>query len=228
MSETQTAPHPARVKALELANQHAAEPAKIVERANAYHGFLVGAAAATTAPKTNGAAAPATTAAPKTTTAAAAAGPKAGATTAAAKPAAKPGAATTAKPGAATTAKPGAATTAKPGAKAPTTPIPMTDVMTALRNVMNSNPDKEAGRVTARAILQNEGKVTAVKDLKPDLYKAVIDACNAALAKTTAAAAAAPEAEFDSGPAISEDETAVDTDPPEQTGGGASADGEDL
>ena len=117
---------------------------------------------------------------------------------------------------------------------APLWPIiaPMTEVTAALHKVMNAYADHDVGKKAAVAVLKEVGKAGAVKDVKPDLYKTVIDACEVAAKKATAAPAAAPTAatEFDAAPPISDDDTAVDTDPPEHTGGGvdAEASGEDV
>lgn len=234
---------PVKAKALELANQHGGTHDEIVKKAGAFHTFLTGAAAKVTT-GANGAAAPkpGATTAPKPSTATPTAA-KPGAATTTAKPGtAKPGAATTAaKPGAATAAKPGAAA-AKPAAKPATTPaagaaksgapIPMTEVTAALHKVMNAYADHDVGKKAAVAVLKEVGKAGSVKDVKPDLYKTVIDACEVAAKKATAAPAAAPTdaTEFDAAPPISDDDTAVDTDPPEHTGGGvdAEASGEDV
>jgi hypothetical protein len=230
---SEAAPNPLKIKALELANRHNAPPDEVVKRAHTYHGFLAGSPAATASTKpADSAAKPgaATTAKPGAATTA-----KPGAATtakpgAAAKPttAAKPGAATTAKPGAAakptTAAKPGAATAAKPGA-ASDDGLVMEDVSKALQSVLNAGTDRDAGKKKAYQILKDVGSAGSVRDVKPGLYKAVIDACAKALA-TPAPAPAADEAEDDFGAdpvPISADENAVDTDPPEQTGGGADA-----
>jgi hypothetical protein len=241
---TEQAPHPAKVKALELANQHAADPSKVVERAAAYHSFLVGTGTAANVVKGNGAAAPSTAGAKP---AGAAAGTKP-ANAAGAKPAnaagAKPANAAGAKPANAAGAKPANAAGAKPvggakpagaaaGAKAApksSAPIPMTEVTAALYTVINAIGGEE-GKVAARALLKRAtGGAQSVKDVKPEQYKAVIDACAEEVTKLAAKEAVADPTgdEFDAAPAIDPDDTAVDTDPPEHTGNGASADGEDL
>lgn len=214
-----------KVKALELANQHMGEkPSEIVARATAYHTFLAGtdsgsklAAATGAAAATKPAAANASGAANKPATK-----PAAGAAPAGAKPAAagKPPAA--AKPAA---TKPAAAATPP----ASDDGLTMADVSKALQGILNRNVDPAAdkatqeaqrapGKVEAYKILEEHGKAKSVKDVKPALYKAVIDACAAALA----APAAAEDDDLGGGGDFD--------DPPEKTAGGADADaqGDDL
>ena len=193
-----------KAKALELAVQAGGEPNKVVERANVYHAFLSGKTAA--APKA-AAAATATTAAATTK--------PAGDKPAKATPAAgtKPAAA---KPGA---AAPKAAETPKGDTKDPKGNNTFDDVKAALQKVMGSlpnDPKHEKGKALAYEILAAKGGgVKGVRELKPALYDTVVAACEEALKpKATAAAAAEPSADF-------EDET----DPPEETGGGLSAEG---
>ena len=157
--------HALKIKALELANQHGGPfaPDEVVKRATAYHGFLSG---ATAAPKPAGAPAGAApkpgAAAPKPT----AAGPKPGG--AAPKPAAS-------------SPKP-AATTAKQTAPGPSDDgLVMDDVSKALRKVLDAGSDKAAGKAAAYKILKDVGGADSVRNVKPDKYKAVIDACEAAV-----------------------------------------------
>lgn len=226
-----------KIKSLELANQHMGGTViahdEVVKRAVAYHAFLSGTAAAPSAAKP--AAGPA--AAPK----AAAATP----TAVAAKPgaaAAKPGAAipkpVAAKPGAA--AQKPAAASGKPAAATPQASddgLVMDDVSAALQKVLQAGATKEAGKEAAYKILKDIAGADSVRNVKPDKYAAVIAACGAAAKKPAAKAAAKPTAQDDfgataddgaDGPAPISADDEVDTDPPEQTGAGESADGEDL
>lgn len=190
----------AKLKALELAAQTGEPHATVVARANAYHAFLTGAAAAP---------------------AAAAAGPKpAAANVAGPKPGDAPKAPGASKPGVAGAKAPAAAApkpaAAKPDAKAGASaaPIPADtkapggtftygDVVGKLREVQHA---PGLGKDKAFAILASAGgKVTSVRDLKPANYDAVVAACAAALNPE-----AAEEDAFG--------------DPPEQTAAGLGAD----
>jgi hypothetical protein len=224
-----------KAKALELAVQAGGEPAKVVERAHAYHEFLNGKA---TGKPAGAAAAQTTTATPKP--AAATTGKPAAAPKATPAPGTKPAAA--AKPGA---AAPKAAAAAAPGAapkgdtKDPKGNNTYDDVTAALQKVMRSVPgdDKkhDAGRKLAYEILAAKGGgVKGVRDLKPALYDAVVAGCEAAIKPGAAVApkAAAPKAatvvEDDLGQAVdttgADAETAGADDPPE----GGSGEGEDA
>jgi hypothetical protein len=242
MSDT-PAIDPHKAKALELANIAGGSHAEVIARATAYHGFLTGtaapkaAAATTAAPKTGGA----TTTAPKATPAAGAAqtskpGAAAPKTTPAAGTAPK-AAATAAAPKGATTAPKAAA--AKPGAAAPMPPgdtkdpngtHTFSDVSAALQSVVNSglNPKaskedqaaaRDTGKAAAYVILDKTGGgAKSVRDVKPALYDKVVK---------PAAAPAAQEAADDFGapadPPVTDDDSVVDSDPPEQTGAGQDA-----
>ena len=228
-------------KALELAAQAGGEPAKVVERAGAYHEFLIGKGAAPTKVT-----APAATAKPATAATAAPAG----------KPADKPKATPAAGSKPAATAKPGAATpkAAAAGGAAPSndTKDPKGnntygDVVAALQNVMRSvpgdNDKRDKGRKLAYDTLAAAGGgVKGVRELKPALYDTVVDACNAAAkaaavkpkatATAKAAPAAAPADDLGGGEPEADD---LAGDPPEETGGGLAAeegqgtpDGEDA
>jgi hypothetical protein len=230
-----------KLQALILANAHPADPAKIVERANVYHGFLSGAAKAAATQSAATPAAATTTvvkADPKTT--ATKAEPKADpkAAKAAADAKAKAAAEAKAKAAAAAAAKPA---TTPSGGPASDDGLVMEDVSKALQGLLAKGIDpkadqksapvvaiRNANKVVAYKILEEIGKAKAVRDIKPSLYKAVIDACKAALAAPAAEAAPAEAATDDFGTPISADDNAVDTDPPEQVEGGAGADGEDL
>ena len=196
--------------------------------------------ATTTAPKATPAAGAAQTskpgvAAPKTTPAAGTA-PKAAATAAA------PKGATTA-PKAAAAAKPGAAAPMPPGdTKDPNGTHTFSDVSAALQSVVNSglNPKaskedqaaaRETGKAAAYVILDKTGGgAKSVRDVKPALYDKVVAACEAAVKAAKAKPAAAPaaqEAADDFGapadPPVTDDDSVVDSDPPEQTGAGQDA-----
>lgn len=235
MTDAPTINH--KIKALELANQHTAEPADVVKRATAYHAFLSG-AAAPAAGATAGATPPKTTAGatagatpPKTPAAGAAGAAKPGAAGAANKPAANKPAAGAAKPGAAGAAnKPaaGAAKTpaagaakagaAKPGAGASAGAIPgdtkapdgvhtYAEVVAKLREVSGEGG---VNRDAAFKILDDNGGAKSVRELKPANYDAVVAAAEALLAGGGEAAGAADDDLLG--------------DPPEQTAGGLAAD----
>jgi hypothetical protein len=210
---------PIKLKALELANAHPAGGSHdvVVARAGAYHAYLTGGAA--TKPATTGAAKPATDKPAKAT-------PAAGTTTAAAKPGAAQPKPTTDKPKPAAAA--GAAKPATPGAPANDTKDPngkntYEDVVAALQKVMRSvpgdNDKKDKGREKAYAILAEKGNgVKGVRDLKPALYDAVVDACEAAVKKPAATKPATVAvddfgAEIDTSGASAA--TAGEDDPPE-------------
>lgn len=201
-----------RTKALELAVQIVGDPSIIIARAATYYEFLTG-----------------TTAAVKTTTTAAAVKDGSTAKAVAAKaatPATGKAVAATKAPTAATAGK--AAATKAPTAAAAAAPPGNTkdskgvhdynEVVAALQKVMrsvpNDNEKRDAGRKLAYEILAAKGGgVKGVRDLKPPLYDAVVAGCEEALTPKEV-----PAAE-------SEDELG---DPPEETGGGVPADGEDL
>ncbi len=227
---------PHRAKALELANQHIAPHAEVVARATAYHGFLTG--KPTGKPATAGTTQ--TTAAP-TQPAAAATGkpvtpPKpAGAKTppaAGAKAAPAPGtkpAASTKSAAAAPKATP--ATAATPPASGQNPPLDtkapggtntwknMCDALTAVKTAL--------GKDAALAIMTKVGGgATWARDVKPELFDAVVAAAKQAITPPKATTA---------GPVVVTDElgnevdtsgasaaTADENDPPE---GGS---GEDL
>lgn len=192
-----------KVKALELAQLGGGTAAEVVARANVYNAFLSGTAAPANPANPKAGAATGTAAnkganatpagAPK----AAAGAPKAAAAAANPKAAAAAGApkangATAPKANGA--AKAGAANAqAVPGdTKAPGGANTYNDVVAALCRVREKiNKDE------ALSILSTDGGgVKSVRDLKPALYDAVVEGCNAALSDE-----GAPEgsAEFDTG-----------------------------
>lgn len=194
-----------RHRALELANGTNGSPEEVVKRATAYHAFLTSTAAPANPAAAGGGAktsTPPKDGAPGTTTKAAGASApgKADAKAADAKPAAgKPAAAKPAadkKPAAAAAAagKPAANAQAVPAdTKAPGGTYTYGDVVAKLREVQTKLGTPE-GRTKAFAILASAGDgVQSVRDLKPAAYDAVVEGCDAAL---------------------------VESDPPEQTGGG--------
>ena len=217
-----------RTKALELAAQAGGDPSIVVTRAAAYHTFLMGVGVDVAATKTTAAAAAdskvvaekaAKVAAEKAAKVAAEKAAKVAA--AAEKAASAPGTTTKAAAGktAATKAPTAAAAAAPPGnTKDPKGVHDYNEVVAALQKVMrsvpNDNEKRDAGRKLAYDILAAKGDgVKGVRDLKPPLYDAVVAGCEEAL-KPKEVPAAAPEDELG--------------DPPEETGGGVPADGEDL
>jgi hypothetical protein len=240
-----------KAKALELAVQAGGEPAKVVERAHAYHEFLngkgpgkpAGATAAQTPAATTKSAAATTGKPAAATTGKPAAAPKA-TPAAGTKPAAAPKAGAAApKAAAAAAAAPGAAP--KGDTKDPKGNNTYDDVTAALQKVMRSvagdNDKREKGRALAYEILSAKGGgVKGVRDLKPALYDAVVAGCEAAVAGAAGAvSAAAPKAtpkatvaagvvEDDLGGPVDTSgasaETAGEDDPPE----GGSGEGEDV
>lgn len=156
-----------KVRALELANTHAAEPAKIVERANAYHAFLSGAAATPKATAQTGTKTATTTDADKAK--------------AAAEAKAKADAAAKAKAEAEAKAKAAAASKAGPaaGTKAPGGKHTIDEVRDMIRKVATS---ESLGKQSAADILNDDGGgVSKVTDLKPEFYDAVYEACQVML-----------------------------------------------
>jgi hypothetical protein len=184
--------NPAKVKALELAQQSAGTPDDVVKRAHAYLGFLSGSTAA--APAGAAAGKPAATAPAGGKPAAAPAGGKPAAaatkpaegkpTAAATKPAAegKPAAAPAGGKPAAAGKPAGAGATGAAVAsdtKAPGGTYTYADVVAKLREVQN---DPDLGRDKAFAIMAGAGGgVKSVRDLKPVNYDAVVTGCNNAL-----------------------------------------------
>lgn len=161
-----------KVKALELANQHAEPHASVVARAESYHSFLSGTATAPAATKaaTPPAANKPATGAPATKPATAPAG---------AKPSATPPAG--AKPAAAA-AKPAAAPAASSGAtKAPGGKHTQAEVRALIQKVA-IRPGE--GNQAARDILsESGGGVATVSALKPEFFDAVFEACQNILAE---------------------------------------------
>ena len=170
----------------------------------------------------------ATTKAPATTTGA----PKTATTT-------KPPAATTGAPKT-TTSKPPAAGGKPPAAGGGGQPT-MSDVTLALQAVFGkAGGAKGQGKEVAYALLAKAGSGAAsAKDLKPALYSAVIKACNdwqpepageaePDFAESEGTPVVVPDTSGAAAPAppINADDDALDSDPPEQTAGGAGA--EDL
>ncbi len=224
---------PLKVKALELASIHKTdEPANVVARAHAYHSFLTGkatgkpataattqAAAATTQPAAAATGKPAATK-PKATPAP---GTKPAASTKPAAAAPKPAAAKPAAAAAAAAATPPAAgqnpplDTKAPGGKH--TWKNMCDALTAVKTAL--------GKDTALAVMEKVGGgATWARDVKPELFDAVVAAAKQAITPPKATTA---------GPVVVTDElgnevdtsgasaaTADENDPPE---GGS---GEDL
>ena len=222
-----------KAKALELAVQAGGEPAKVVERAHAYHEFLSGKG---TGKPAGAPAAQATAASPKP--AAATTGKPAAAPKATPAPGTKPAAAP--KAGAAAPKAAAAGAPPKGDTKDPKGNNTYDDVVAALQKVMRSVPDdnqkKDKGRALAYEILAAKGGgVKGARDLKPALYDAVVAGCEeavknagkgapkAAAAAPKAAAAAAPKAatvvEDDLGGPVDTSgasaETASEDDPPE-------------
>jgi hypothetical protein len=219
MSDAAPSPnHALKIKALELANQHNAPPKDVVERAGLYHGFLAGAAPAAGA--TKGATAGATTtAATNKATTAPPKGATAGATTTKATTTKATTTAPKTNPKAATPNKPAATTQqGAPSAEG----LVMEDVSKALQKVLAAAPDRDTGKANAYKILKDVGGVTSVRELKPALYKAAIDACDKALA-APAGGEAVDDFGGDAGAAPISANEEVDTDPPEETGSGQNA-----
>lgn len=189
-----------KVKALELAQLGGGTAAEVVARANVYNAFLSGTAApANPANPKAGAATP-----PAAGKGANATGPKAPAAGANPKAAGSPKAAAAGAnskangataPKANGAAKAGAANAqAVPGdTKAPGGANTYNDVVAALCRVREKiNKDE------ALSILSTDGGgVKSVRDLKPALYDAVVEGCNAALSDEGAPADTG--AEFDTG-----------------------------
>ena len=211
---------PDKVKALELAVQNGGTHAEVVERATAFHSFLTG--ESTAKPKAATAGTTGTTGKP----AAAGAG-----TGTAGKPTTAPKAtpATGTKPaaaaaGAAKPAATGAAKSAEPkgDTKDPKGTYSFDDVKVALQKVMKSVPgdnDKhDKGRKLAYDILAAKGGgVKGVRDLKPPLYDAVVNACTEAVKPKAVAAATAPVEDDFGMPIDTSGASAADSgdDPPE-------------
>lgn len=209
--------------------------AEVVARATAYHSFLTGKSATAATAATTPAAKPAVAAPAAKPAASPAPGgkaaPAAGAKPAAGKPATAPAAGKPAAKSAGAANKPAPQTAA--GAPSSEGYV-MADVSKALQKVLMMNvtaapntPDfvtqKAAGKVIATKILKDVGEAVAVSDVKPAKYKAIIEACNAAVEQKDAAPAA-EDSEFDAEPPVTSDDTVIDSDPPEQTGAGADAD----
>lgn len=206
MTDT-TAANPNKIKALELANQHTAEPAKVVERAQVYHAFLAGTAApaagattggATTTKATVGAGAGAGAGANKNAAGAnnnkpdaakAAADKKAAEKVIADKAAADKAAAAKPKADAAKGAPTGAAV--PPDTKAPGGKNTYADVVNALRKVKDKSSKEDAVAI----LVEDGGGAKSVRDLKPALYDAVVEACNNVLEADGAEAAAGGQVE---------------------------------
>lgn len=214
-----------KAKALELAVQAGGEPAKVVERANAYHEFLSG---NRTGKPAGAAAAQAPAASAKPT--AAATGKPAAAPKATPAPGTKPAAAP--KPTAAAPKPTAAGVAPKGDTKDPKGNNTFDDVTGALQKVMRSvtgdNTKRDKGRALAYSILAAKGGgVKKVADLQPALYDAVVAGCEeaakGAAAKPAAAAdaskAAATVVEDDLGGPVDTSGASADTagadDPPE-------------
>lgn len=204
-----------RTKALELAVQVVGDPSIIITRATAYHEFLTG-----TVVKTTTTAAAVKDGSTAKAVAAKAATPATGKAVAATKaPTAATAGKAAATKAAATKAPTAAAAAAPPGNTKDSKGVhDYNEVVAALQKVMrsvpNDNEKRDAGRKLAYEILAAKGGgVKGVRDLKPPLYDAVVAGCEEALTPKEV-----PAAE-------SEDELG---DPPEETGGGVPADGEDL
>lgn len=141
-------------KALDLANQHAAPPDAVVARAAAYHAFLTGGAAPATKPAATATTKPAT----GTATTKPAATKPAATKPAATKPAAAPAAGSTKAPGGTHT---------------------QDDVRDIVRKVATT---PGLGKDRAIEILKEDGGgVESFKDLKPESFDAVYEACQSAL-----------------------------------------------
>ncbi len=200
-----------RTKALELAIQVNGTPAETVSRAHAYHEFLTGkgtgkpaAAAAAQTP----AAAPKPAAAATGKPAAAATGKPAAAPKATPAPGTKPAAAPKAGAAAPKAAAPG--TRPKGDTKDPNGNNTYDDVVAALRKVMaaipNENKKNEGRDLAYRLLAEHGGGVTAVGNLKPELYDTVVAACEAVKPKAAAKPAAAKPAVAPKAATVVEDE----------------------
>jgi hypothetical protein len=179
-----------KTKALELAVQTGGTPDEVVKRAASYHGFLNGEATATAATtKPNKPAATGgqkettkdTTAQTQTAKGAATAGGKpngAGAATAAGKPnGASAGAAATGKPAGAAAGNANASPIPA-DTKAPGGTHTYADVVATLTKVRDKATKEECFKILA----EDGGGAKTVRDLKPALYDAVVEACNNVLA----------------------------------------------
>ena len=221
MADVAPSAHPLKIKALELANQHPSDPELVVKRASAYHAFLASttteapakSAAATPAANNSTAGAKAAPAAPPTGKAAPAAGKAAG------KAPAPKAAGKAAAPGANPPLPP-------PDTKAEGGKNTFIEMTKALQGVLAAAPDREAGKVIAYEILKAAGGgVTKSSDVKPALYDAVVIACTAKIAKLKNPP---QEGTDDFGAPAGAEGEEVYGDPPEHTGSGGSADGEDI
>jgi hypothetical protein len=155
-----------KVKALELANQFTGEaPEKIVARATAYHAFLTGGAAAK--PAAAAAATKPATTKPATTKPAATAPAAAGKPATVTAPAGKPA-----------TTKPAATKPAATAPKAQVGKYTEDQVRAKIREVASN---EALGKQEALDILDENGNVQNVSQLKPENYDKVYEACQAAL-----------------------------------------------